>query len=114
MSNRPQGHGYVEAVVEGENPFFPVGTRLRGHEFHNSSVRGLGDAPRAYRLSRGYGLGGDRDGLVYKNVLASYTHLHALATPEWAPAMVAAALRRRAGRASNAVPTIIAGAMSTK
>ena len=91
-----------------------MGTRLRGHEFHNSSVRGLGDAPCAYRLSRGYGLGGDRDGLVYKNVLASYTHLHALATPEWAPAMVAAALRRRAGRASNALPTIIAGDVSTK
>jgi cobyrinic acid a,c-diamide synthase len=26
--------------------------------------------------------------LVYKNVLACYTHLHALGTPEWAAAMV--------------------------
>ncbi|MCX7671421.1 MAG: cobyrinic acid a,c-diamide synthase, partial [Anaerolineae bacterium] len=26
MTGRPQGHGYVEAVVDAANPFFPVGT----------------------------------------------------------------------------------------
>jgi cobyrinic acid a,c-diamide synthase len=42
----------------------------------------------AFRVTRGSGLDGQRDGLVYKNVLATYTHLHALSTPEWAPALV--------------------------
>jgi cobyrinic acid a,c-diamide synthase len=28
------------------------------------------------------------DGIVYRNVLASYAHLHALAVPEWAPRFV--------------------------
>jgi cobyrinic acid a,c-diamide synthase len=37
---------------------------------------------------RGTGLQNKRDGIVYKNVLASYTHLHALGTPEWAPSLV--------------------------
>ena len=36
----PQGHGYCDLVVDGANPFFPVGTTLRGHEFHYSRVAG--------------------------------------------------------------------------
>ena len=28
------------------------------------------------------------DGLCYKNVLATYTHLHALGSPEWADGLV--------------------------
>jgi len=91
MTGRPQGHGYVELTVEGNNPFFAPGLSLRGHEFHHSRVEALGPLSCAYRLSRGQGIGGQRDGLVYKNVLASYAHLHALGTPEWAPALVARA-----------------------
>jgi cobyrinic acid a,c-diamide synthase len=37
---------------------------------------------------RGGGINGKGDGLAYKNVLAAYTHIHALGTPEWAPSMV--------------------------
>lgn len=91
MFPEPQGHGYVALTVEGENPFFAPGIALRGHEFHHSKVEALGPLSYAYRVSRGQGISGQRDGLVYKNVLASYTHLHALGTPEWAPALVAKA-----------------------
>ena len=102
MTGRPQGHGYVEAVVDAANPFFPVGTVLRGHEFHNSRliphVPGASQVPdtsdgvrTAYRLARGNGIGGGRDALVYRNVLASYTHLHAAGAPDWAAALVRAA-----------------------
>ena len=31
------------------------------------------------------------DGIVYKNVLATYTHLHALGVPQWAGAFIALA-----------------------
>ena len=34
----PQGHGYVDMLVDRPNPFFPSGTRLRGHEFHYSHI----------------------------------------------------------------------------
>jgi cobyrinic acid a,c-diamide synthase len=62
---------------------------IRGHEFHYSRPVNL-DAllPMAYGMKRGSGIDGARDGLLYKNVLACYTHLHALGTPEWAPAMI--------------------------
>ena len=35
---RPQGHGYTTLEVVRENPFFPLGARLRGHEFHYSQI----------------------------------------------------------------------------
>jgi len=95
MTGQPQGHGYVELNVVGENPFFARGAQLRPHEFHNSRVISLDETHLAFRLARGRGIARQRDGIVYKNVLAAYTHLHALATPEWAPAFVARAARHR-------------------
>lgn len=92
--SRPQGHGYVSARVERANPFLPVGLELRGHEFHYSRPAGqVAEAATAYRLTRGTGLGRGRDGLLSGNVLACYTHLHALGVPQWAEALVAAAAR---------------------
>ena len=92
MTGKPQGHGYVELEVVGENPLFARGMKLRGHEFHNSRLD-LSGVSCAYHVTRGCGLDGQRDGIVYKNVLAGYTHLHALSTPEWATAFVAKAMR---------------------
>ena len=92
LTDRPQGHGYVVAEAVGDNPFLPVGTVIRGHEFHHSRIVNWGgDLPTAYRLTRGNGLGDGRDGLVYRNVLASYTHLHAAGSPGWAEGLVARA-----------------------
>ncbi|MGC8838571.1 MAG: cobyrinate a,c-diamide synthase, partial [Anaerolineae bacterium] len=97
MEGRPAGHGYVAGEVVGENAFYPVGLTFRGHEFHHSRVDLEGDLPRAFRLHRGQGLGGGADGLVWRNVLASYTHVHAVGTPQWAPGLVEAARRFRRG-----------------
>ena len=38
LSEKPEGHGYVVAEVTTENPWFPVGLTVRGHEFHHSSL----------------------------------------------------------------------------
>lgn len=90
MTGQPQGHGYVEATVDGANPFFARGTVLRGHEFHNSRLVNASEGLRPlYRLARGNGISDGRDGLVYRNVLASYTHLHAAGAPGWAAGLVA-------------------------
>jgi cobyrinic acid a,c-diamide synthase len=92
VSQTVQGHGYVEMIVDQPNPFFREGTVLRGHEFHYSRIRSLpGDTLSACLLSRGTGCGQGRDGLIQGNVWASYTHLHALGSPEWALGLVAAA-----------------------
>ena len=90
MGKKPQGHGYTILEVVRQNPYFPVGTTLKGHEFHYSQIRPEPgpEASLAFRISRGEGLGGGREGLVYGNVLATYTHLHALGAPQWATALV--------------------------
>jgi cobyrinic acid a,c-diamide synthase len=100
MERRPQGHGYTILEVEEENPFFPVGMQLKGHEFHYCRVLSAkGDSCRtAFGVRRGTGIDGKKDGMTRKNILAGFTHLHALGTPEWAPAIVAAARRYHAGK----------------
>jgi len=92
---KPQGHGYTVLETVGNNPFFPIGDTLRGHEFHYTHLQSSAtkDLTFAFRVRRGYGLDGQRDGLCYRNVLASYTHLHALGTESWAPSIVRAAVR---------------------
>ncbi len=94
FSKQPQGHGYTIFEVERPNPYFKPGMQVRGHEFHYSNVlscRGKsGDL--AFRMIRGTGFDGRRDGLCYKNTLATYSHIHALGTPSWAEAMVEAAV----------------------
>ncbi len=89
---RPQGHGYAVAEIDRGNPFYPVGTTVRGHEFHYSRVAAGSDATAtAARLARGVGLGGGRDGVVRQNVWASYVHVHVGGCPEWAQGFLAAA-----------------------
>ncbi|MBN1652275.1 MAG: hydrogenobyrinic acid a,c-diamide synthase (glutamine-hydrolyzing) [Deltaproteobacteria bacterium] len=86
---RPQGHGYVQATVDADNPFYNEGHELRGHEFHYSRIREeAGSVPTVLILKRGIGLGHNRDGLLVKNTLASYIHIHALGEPDWATAVV--------------------------
>jgi cobyrinic acid a,c-diamide synthase len=98
FSKKPQGHGYTIVRVEAENPFFPKGMEIRGHEFHYSKVldwKGH-DENLAFTMKRGAGLINGRDGVGEKNVLATYTHIHALGTPTWAPALIRNAVRYRA------------------
>lgn len=90
-TERPQGHGYVAVRVDAQNPFLPAGTRLAGHEFHYSRLTAPPAIDTVLAMERGNGLGQGRDGLKVGNVVASYTHLHALGVPEWAPSMVQAA-----------------------
>jgi len=100
LFKRPQGHGYTVVTVEGENPYYPVGTEIRGHEFHYSRVlRWSGsESDFVFKMQRGVGIHGDRDGLVHKNVLATYTHIHALGNPGWASALVRNAVAYRSRR----------------
>jgi cobyrinic acid a,c-diamide synthase len=90
----PQGHGYSELLVDSANPFFPAGLVLRGHEFHYSRILpGNGPLPTACAVLRGTGCFEKRDFAVTNNVMAGYTHLHALATPAWAKGLLDAARR---------------------
>jgi cobyrinic acid a,c-diamide synthase len=103
LSVRPQGHGYVEAEVIQKNPYFPIGLTLRGHEFHHSKLSKLGDVKFAYRIRRGHGIDGEVDAIIYKNVFAAYTHLHALSIPEWAESFVSLASKERKSPLTSAL-----------
>jgi len=87
---KPQGHGYTILEVETDNPFFPVGMQIKGHEFHYSkAIDFTGEMGRfAFAVQRGVGLLDHRDGICFKNVMATYTHIHALGTTTWAGALI--------------------------
>ncbi len=91
LERKPCGHGYMEAVVERENPFLPPGTVLRGHEFHYSRLEVEEPIESVLKVRRGTGAGNARDGLLFKNTVAAYMHLHAIGAPEWAKGMIRAA-----------------------
>lgn len=100
LEKRPQAHGYTALKVRARNPFYENGTQIKGHEFRYSKVAswdGKSD-DLAFSMERGVGFIDNKDGLVYKNVLALYTHIHAVGTPQWAGALVARARDFKAER----------------
>lgn len=95
FQTRPRGHGYTILETAAENPFFEVGQTLRGHEFHYTYLlRPEAESLEfAFSVHRGTGFGSRKDGLMTRNILASYTHIHALGTESWASSVVRAAAR---------------------
>ena len=91
--------GYVDVEFVQDCLLGEKGTRVRGHSFHCSRVRAAGATPTAYHLK--YSLTGreEPEGYQFKNVLASYVHLHFRADPD--PSQIAghgcAASPRRGG-----------------
>jgi cobyrinic acid a,c-diamide synthase len=94
MHEKPVGRGYIRLNETGANPW-PAPTRpapeVRGHEFHYSSLENLdaSELKYAYEVKRGHGIDGRHDGIVYKNLLASYAHLRSLGAYNWAARFVA-------------------------
>jgi cobyrinic acid a,c-diamide synthase len=104
VSRKPQGHGYTIVEVEALNPFLAIGEVLHGHEFHYSYVEELKMKEGfyfAFRMHKGKGVGHEKDGFSYKNVLATYTHLHALGNEQWATGIVRAAANYKKKILSN-------------
>ena len=99
MGRKPQGHGYTLLEAVQETPFFPAGVVIKGHEFHYSRIVDAdGAVACAFRVHKGFGVLEGWDGVCYKNVLATYTHIHAVGCPSWATGMVKAARRCRSFR----------------
>jgi len=91
MHERPVGRGYVSLEVSEHAPWTTQGASelVRGHEFHYSSLENVSPEVRfAYAVKRGHGIDGQHDGLLWRNVLASYSHLRSQAGSNWAPAFV--------------------------
>ena len=106
LERRPQGHGYTRLEVTAENPFYERGTCLKGHEFHYSRpvFRSREDVRSVFRLDRGRGIDGETDGLCRYNLLATYTHIHAVGTPSWAKSLVRKAAEYRGSHGTKISP----------
>ena len=93
MHPRPVGRGYVHLRETGQCRWPRTGAAgaplIRAHEFHYSSVENLPpDVEFAYDVERGHGIDGRHDGIVYKNLLASYSHLRDVGSHQWAARFV--------------------------
>ncbi len=87
IAKKPYGHGYVIAKVIKHNPYFPLGDTIKGHEFHYSfpsQIELKREMQFVFQLEKGVGLDGKHDGIIYKNLLASYTHIHVFSVKYWA------------------------------
>ncbi len=103
LEKKPQGHGYTVLEVTRTNPYYKVGEVLKGHEFHYSRalIREEAKVTSVFKVLRGWGLDGIADGLCKKNLLATYTHLHAGGNLFWAPSLYNAALSSFNRRKTN-------------
>jgi cobyrinic acid a,c-diamide synthase len=93
MHRKPQGRGYVYLQATGHAPWpiqpLPTDKPVAAHEFHYSSLENLpAQTQFAYDVVRGSGIDGRHDGIVYKNLLASYSHLRHTQQSPWASQFV--------------------------
>lgn len=98
MQERPTGRGYVKLEATAAHPWgLEAGREVCAHEFHYSTLENVDPGLRyAWRVTRGHGIDGERDGIVTKNLLASYTHLRAVGGCDW-PARFVEFVRRARG-----------------
>lgn len=93
MHRRPQGRGYVTLQETPMAPWPRAGSPagdIMAHEFHHSAIVSVNrDWVYAYRVTRGTGIDGNHDGIVHKNLLASYAHLRNVGGTRWAARFVA-------------------------
>jgi cobyrinic acid a,c-diamide synthase len=71
--------GYCEVSTSGSSILGPSGTRVRGHQFHYSRIKGPYSSRPVYDVvqkSREYS-----EGFLFENGIASYIHLHFLSNP---------------------------------
>ena len=98
MHPRPRGRGYVVLEPTGDAPWAPAANgAVHAHEFHHSTLENMAgtDWRFAWRVRRGRGVDGERDGIVIGSLLASYSHLRDVEGCRWAEQFVACVRGRR-------------------
>ena len=89
FQKKPVGKGYIELKTIPGKGWLQVPGTIKGHEFHYSRLENIGaEIEYSFDIKRGMGIDGKSDGILYKNVLAAYTHLNSTTVPEWASQFV--------------------------
>lgn len=94
----PVGKGYIEIRTKPGKGWFQTERLIKGHEFHYSRLVDIGsEIEYIFEMERGVGVDGKIDGLVYKNTIAAYSHIHSGVVPEWSEQFVDFILREKNG-----------------
>ncbi|MDT3779414.1 cobyrinate a,c-diamide synthase [Nitrospira sp. MA-1] len=96
MSRTTMTLGYRELAVTRGGPIGDEGVRIRGHEFHYSTLSPKGNLEYLGHLTDAQGRDRGGDGITVGNVIALYTHLHFSSHPH-VPAALVEAARGEAG-----------------
>ena len=84
MTQRPVGRGYVEIEPTDSHPWKDVSRKISAHEFHYSRLENIAtDYEYAYNVLRGVGINNKKDGIITKNLLATYSHLRSVGGNLW-------------------------------
>ena len=84
MTQRPVGRGYVEIEPTDSHPWEGVSKKISAHEFHYSRLENIAtDYKYAYNVLRGVGISNKKDGIITKNLLATYSHLRSVGGNLW-------------------------------
>lgn len=110
---KPVGRGYVQLIETAQHPWPAVKANsnqiLPAHEFHYSRVENLDDSVEfAYQVARGVGIKAGYDGLIYRNILATYAHHRNVGQNHWVERFVThiKSAKRASGRKLVVEPTI--------
>lgn len=106
MCDTPQGRGYTRAYETDSMPWGTVPETecklIFGHEFHYSEIVGLpASVPMAFDMLRGGGIVGGKDGIVYKNLLATYMHQRSSMGNPWTRRFAGFILARRSANGGS-------------
>ncbi|MBF0278721.1 MAG: cobyrinate a,c-diamide synthase [SAR324 cluster bacterium] len=82
---RPVGYGYLDLQSNRHSSWFAKDVEVKAHEFHYSKLIPSDSRDNfQFKVKRGYGCNGSKDGVLYQNLFASFAHLHSLGSPNWA------------------------------
>jgi cobyrinic acid a,c-diamide synthase len=97
MDAKPQGRGLVRVEPTADFPWPEAGGGpVAAHEFHYARLENVApDLRYGWRVKRGYGVDGQRDGIVIKNLFASFTHRRATSRDRWTDQFVAFVRQKR-------------------
>jgi cobyrinic acid a,c-diamide synthase len=106
MNERPQGRGLVVLEETGEAPWSVGRGPFPAHEFHHAALEGLAPGARfGYRVRRGSGIDGRRDGVVIGSLMAGFSHLRNTLAYPWVERFVAHVRSARPGASAIAAKT---------
>lgn len=89
MFDKPIGRGYTMLETGAQHPWQynssdnTTKQDIAGHEFHYSKLMQVPKTEYAYKVKRGFGINGENDGLVYKNLVACYAHQRNTQQNQW-------------------------------